>query len=267
MEQEVQKKEVILNNESYKERFQFILSLGENIICQRYFRINGFTQDAIESVELKETLDDIVYMIQKDLESKSRVYQFYTRNEPVKLTGFYDTYAEVMANRDSATYFTYPDDIPNTYEDTEKPEPYEFMFKFSFLMDGNVVYERIWDGGDYPRYVRNSVDLTNSDHLYKDKNPLSLSFNVAVVRGMTIDKTDLIYTIIKSICDVASLSYTEKYGEYTKKDKYGKKQYRYSLYNEDFIIGWKDAVTNKTREYFSGLYPSKRYIEKIDNYM
>ena len=35
MEQEVQKKEVILNNESYKERFQFIFSLNENIICQR----------------------------------------------------------------------------------------------------------------------------------------------------------------------------------------------------------------------------------------
>ena len=32
MEQEVQKKEVALNNESYKERFQFILSLNENIV-------------------------------------------------------------------------------------------------------------------------------------------------------------------------------------------------------------------------------------------
>ena len=88
------------------------------------------------------------------------------------------------------------------YVDTERPKPYEYTFKFAFLMDNKPVYEEIWDGGDYPKYVRNSVDLTNSDHLYKDKDPMSLHFNIAVVRAMTIDKTDLIYTIIRKICDV-----------------------------------------------------------------
>ena len=58
MEQENPKREVILNNESYKERFQFILSLGENIICQRYFRINGFNPESVESYELKEITEE-----------------------------------------------------------------------------------------------------------------------------------------------------------------------------------------------------------------
>ena len=70
MEQEVQKKEVALNNESYKERFQFILSLNDNIICQRYFRINGFNNDSLESYELRETIDEIVGIIRQDLDSR-----------------------------------------------------------------------------------------------------------------------------------------------------------------------------------------------------
>lgn len=267
MEQENPKREVILNNESYKERFQFILSLGENIICQRYFRINGFNPESVESYELKETIDKIVELIKRDLESKSRVYQYYTANMPMKLTGFGNTYEETREKAMEATYFVYPEEIVDTYADNERPQPYEFTFKFSFLMDNNIVYEKIWDGGDYPRYVRNSVDLTNSDHLYKDREPLSLSFNVAVIRAMTIDKNDLIYTIIRKICDVMSSTYVETYGYYTKRVKYGNKKYRYSLYNEEAVNGWKEATADKTKEYFSTLYPSQRQIERIDSYL
>lgn len=257
MEQEVQKNS--LNNESYRERFQFILSLDENIICQRYFRINGFNIDSIESCELKDTIDDIVDLIRADLEYKSRVYQWYTRDEPIKLTGF--------TGGSDATYYRYPDDMKDTYVDASRPAPYEYVFKFVFLMDGKVIYEKIWDGGEYPRYVRNSVDLTNSDASYKGRDPLTLPFNTALTRAMTIDKSDLIYTIIRKICDVASSTYTEKYGQYTKKDKYGEKKYRYSLYNEEFVRGWREQTLNKTKEYFSKLYPSQRQIERIEKFM
>lgn len=40
------------NNEAFKERFQFILYSNDNIVCQRYFRISGFNNDAVGSVEL-----------------------------------------------------------------------------------------------------------------------------------------------------------------------------------------------------------------------
>lgn len=267
MEQEVQKKEVTLNNESYKERFQFILSLNENIICQRYFRINGFNNDSLESYELRETIDEIVGIIRQDLESKSRVYQWFTRNTPLKLTGFGKTCEEIIEKTSTATYLEYPENTIDYYVDTERPKPYEYTFKFAFLMDNKPVYEEIWDGGDYPKYVRNSVDLTNSNHLYKDKDPMLLHFNVAVVRAMTIDKTDLIYTIIRKICDVTSSTYTEKYGVYTKKEKYGDKKYRFSLYNEEAVNDWRKATENKTREYFNTMYPSQRQIDRIDKYL
>ena len=33
-------------SKDYKERFEFELTVGNNIICQRYFRINNFNQTA-----------------------------------------------------------------------------------------------------------------------------------------------------------------------------------------------------------------------------
>ena len=268
MEQQVQKKEVILNNESYKERFQFIFSLNENIICQRYFRINGFNADSIESVELRDTIDEIVTMLKNDLVSKSRAYMWYTRETPLKLTGFGASWlddAYVKEKSGEATFFEYPPEIVDTYGDTEKPQPYEFTFKFEFVMDDKPVYQCIWDGGVYPRYVRNSVDLSNSNHLYRERDILSLPFSVAVIRAMTIDKPDLIYTIIRKICDVTSMTYTEKYGNYVKREKYGDKKYMYSLYNEQVVNNYKEALKQKSRDYFSNLFPSQKEIEYIDN--
>lgn len=270
MEQEVQKREVILNNESYKERFQFVFSLNENIICQRYFRINGFNKDSIQSLDLKETLDDIVNMLQNDLVSKSRSYMWYTCESPLKMTGFGNSWLEdawIKEQSGKATFFEYPSEIVDTYGDVERPQPFEFTFKFEFIMDGKPIYQHIWDGGVYPRYVRNSVDLTNSNHLYKDRDPLSLPFSVAVIRAMTINKTDLIYSIIHKICDTASTTYNEKYGNYTKREKYGKKTYLNSTYNEEVVNNYKEYTKSKTWDYLNKLFPSRKEIEYIDKYL
>lgn len=256
MEQQEVKKDVALQNELYKDRFQFILSLDDFIICQRYFRINGFSKSYLESYELKETIDDIVDLIKNDLTSKSRVYQWYTRNSPIQLTGF--------SYEDKPDYFTYPDDIEDTYSDNERPNPYEYTFKFSFMVDEKVVCEKIWDGGDYPRFVRNSVDLTNSDHLYKGREPLSLPFNIAVVRAMTIDKQDLIYTIIKKICDATSTYNNQKHNSLI---DYGGKEYEFSTKNSKYISDWSNAVSKKTVDYFNNLFPSKKRIDYIEKYL
>lgn len=85
-----------------QERFQFVLSVNDNIICQRYFKINGFNEDSLNSLELKETVDEITTgiissiplqgmdkcltgmdkgLINSDLVSKSRVYLWYTNNK------------------------------------------------------------------------------------------------------------------------------------------------------------------------------------------
>lgn len=314
MEKENKREAKQLENSLYRERFQFILQINDNIICQRFFRVNGFVIEALDSLELKEVMDEAVRMIQDDLVSKSRVYNWYTSLSPLKLTGFVKDMGKyneaerftIMApgkegcvacsNGDvvEKTYFNAEPKEDDPYVDNERPADGEFVFKFSFLFDDKVLYERIWDGNVYPKYVRNSVDLTNSDVMYRDRDPMSLHFNIAIIRHMTIDKLDLVYHIIKKICYILSTSFTEDKNEYTKKMVYGneeegnksvvehpvkvevvdhteteKKDYTYycSTYNRGYVNAWRSATEQKTRDYMLSLYPSPRQIEYIDKYL
>lgn len=267
MEKEKKKENNTLNNAMYKERFQFLLTVNDDIICQRYFRVNGFNRQSFESLDLKYTIDDIVEMIQNDLVSKSRIFMYYTKDEPVKLTGFGE-------DAEESTYFSYPEGTPDNYADNERLEPYEVTFKFSFLYDDRVICEKIWDGTNYPKYVRNGVDLTNSDAAYRDREPLSLHFSTAIIRRMTIGKSDLVYTIIKKLCDTLSNTHINEYGEYIKSEYYGNgangeegKTYYFTTYDKEYVDGWDNATKEKSKEYFSKLYPSQRQIEYIDKYL
>lgn len=287
---EVKKEVKQFENANYKERFQFILQINDNIICQRYFKINGISNDALESEEFKYVMDEVVEMIQNDLTSKSRVYDWYTSNEPLKLTGFVshiedynneDVYKitrttngkdedVVLSNGEilNKTYFKYDDDIEDVYSDSERPADGEFVFKFSFLVDEKPMYERIWDANQYHKYVRNGVDLSNSDLSYRDKDPLSLYFNVAIIRRMTCDKVDLVYHIIKKICNALSTNNEENATyDYTKKGKYGDKTYYYSTYNRGYVNAWREATMKKTNEYMSKLFPTEGQINYIDKYL
>lgn len=288
MEEKVLKK---VDNSSYREKFQFLLSINENVICQRYFRINNFDFNSIESIELKETMDECVRMIQNDLESKSRVYMWYTNNDPIKLTGFVDSIddldsADVRFLTDGIdgegklsngknikkTYFDYASAATANVEYTdERPSDGEFVFKFTFMMDDKPLYERVWDANVYPKYIRNGVDLSNSKAIYKDRDPSTLSFSLAIIHHMTVDKPDLVFQIIKTICDNLSTSYSDEY-EYTKREIYhngidGDKMYAYSTYNKDFVNGWRRAVYRKTTDYENHLYPTQGQIDYIERYL
>ena len=59
---------------NYKERFEFELTVGENIICQRYFRINNFNPKSLKSYELIEALRKCVTTIDNDLKMKTQAY-------------------------------------------------------------------------------------------------------------------------------------------------------------------------------------------------
>ena len=90
MSENLSKDVKIVDNTQWKERHQFVLSANGNIICQRYFKVNGFNPHTLHSVELYETIRDIVNLIKGDLASKSRVYTAITMNKRSKLTGFYE---------------------------------------------------------------------------------------------------------------------------------------------------------------------------------
>ena len=67
-----------VNSEQMKERFQFKLTINDNIVCQRYFRINGFKSESKNSYELRECMYKCVERIKEDLKYKSNIYNWLT---------------------------------------------------------------------------------------------------------------------------------------------------------------------------------------------
>lgn len=248
-----------------EERFEFTVYVNDNIICKRNFRIYNFIENSMNTWEFKDKLDEIVRLIDDDLKSKSRVYSWY--------------------------YFN-----PNAPEDNEEftsplIEPWACTFKIVISDNKRDVITKIWDGYAYPKYIRDKVDLSNKNVKITNKdgqtysyekeaffkaNEGRLSFEQEVLKGMIIDKPDVLLQITKKICEVCSPSKDEikekgyfdpkenaKYlSKYTVIEDYGKdaegktKNYCYSikLANKKREKEWERAVMDKTKKYFKNLY-------------
>lgn len=193
-----------VDNSNYRERFQFQLRVNDNIICQRYFKIIRYNSDSLCSRELYMTLDSCVETIQKDLEAKSRVYLWNVSGGKSKLTGYAKD-----ENGKPINPVEYIDVPAKEWDEDEIVNPWDVTFSFIFLVDDNIVYNRIWDGSQYPKYVRNSVDITNSKSPY------------IMVQIMNNGREDLVVDIIKRICDVCSNEDSDSVKQYVKFERYG----------------------------------------------
>ena len=322
MEERIKKESKFVDNIAYKSKFQFLIWVNDNVICQRYFKINGFNEESVYTEEFNNCMNGIVDSIKEDLQSKSRIFMWYTNaSEPMKMRGFLtmdeaERYGKdflgVMTDSGFTGKIKAPDgkifekeyiqfalEGGNEYGEFERPKDGEFTFKFSFLIDDVPVFERIWDGNVYPKFVRNGVDLTNNYAFYDDKDTSSLSFGAAIIRYMQKGKINLITDFIRRICETLSNAFSEKY-EYTKemgvyknnnvinKEKYNEavayygvikpivtghtdikeetKNYDYLSSIESYKQSWRKAVRKKTQEYFDNMYPSNRQIEYIDRH-
>lgn len=322
-EKKLKKENKFVDNVAYKSKFQFLIWVNDNVICQRYFKINGFNEESIYAEEFTNCMNGIVQSIQEDLESKSRIFMWYTNlKEPLKLTGFAtdnevekygSDFLTLLVNSDvrgdieapdgeifHKEYVEFNEGVANDYGEVERPAEGEYIFKFSFLIDDITVFEKIWDGNVYPKFVRNGVDLTNSYMSYDNKEVSALSFGAAIVRYMQSGKINLISDFIRRICDTLSNTFSDKY-VYTKKmDIYRNnddineqnreaaiayyggiiqpvvtghmdikkedKKYNYLSAYEDYKQSWRKAVSKKTQEYYATMYPSPRQIEYIEKH-
>lgn len=322
-DKKLKKENKFVDNVAYKSKFQFLIWVNDNVICQRYFKINGFNEESIYAEEFTNCMNGIVQSIQEDLESKSRIFMWYTNlKEPLKLTGFATDNEVEKYGRDFFTllvnsdvrgdieapdgeifhkeYVEFNEGVANDYGEVERPAEGEYIFKFSFLIDDITVFEKIWDGNVYPKFVRNGVDLTNSYMSYDNKEVSALSFGAAIVRYMQSGKINLISDFIRRICDTLSNTFSDKY-VYTKKmDIYRNnddineqnreaaiayyggviqpvvtghmdikkedKKYNYLSAYEDYKQSWRKAVSKKTQEYYATMYPSPRQIEYIEKH-
>lgn len=122
----------MLENTTKKEveqrKFEFILHLNDNIIVQRFFNINGFNSDAVNSLTFKEVIDDCQETIHTHLKNKTMHYYYENENE-----------------------FTENPDFELSQADDK--------IKFSIKMDGAVITYREWSAKIYPVKVRYTIDI------------------------------------------------------------------------------------------------------------
>lgn len=252
-------------NQIKKERFEFVFTVNGNIICQRYFRINGFKKKSLCSEELVEAFDRCVTLIKNDLSNKSRVFLWYTAprvyNNKEEMDNSY--YGDLpvpsyIILRDSDDMFVW---------DGEKAKPYNGYFnksdyiegisddapctlKLAFLDSGKEVISEVWDGNVYPRFVRTNIDLSNSKNKYEYGENYA-PFEATLINAMIAGQRDLIPQIVKELCVCCSRD-----NNYTTKVTYGDKEYNLNLDEEwnNYVSQLGSKLKKKTEKYLKTLY-------------
>ena len=198
---------------SYKERFEFELTVGENIICQRYFRINNFNEESLRSYELIEALRRCVRTIDNDLKLKTQTYlELYA---PMVFNTEDEMYA-FMANPHNSRRLSLGEGIvvrgnkTTDYVLADECKVRALGYKFAFKIDGREVAAMTWDGY-YPKFVRDKIDLSNKRGKFDGDDTTRLSFEQYLLYKMVQDKSDLIYGLIMHICTACSLPEGEEY--------------------------------------------------------
>ena len=261
------------NSQIRKERFEFKLTVNDNIICQRYFKINNFKESSLNSLELKDAIDFCVSLIDNDLKSKSRVYLWYTApcifNDEHEMREWFSNeyntkgvrFGECIYLRNSDTEYWWDGEKINPYEDklndgeltSASNDENPSIFKFTFLDSGKEVYSKVWDGACYPKFVRNGVDLSNKKGKFEGEDLSRLYFESILLYHMVNYKSDLVPIMIKEICDVCTCS-----------DKWYTTSETYRSDNNGPTITYNFSNQNSWNNYVNEM--AKFYKAKTDKY-
>lgn len=105
------------NNVIRKERFEFIFYINNHIICQRYFTINNFNEDSVNStIELKEMMDNLIGM--NSLNGKLGIIPDFLKQKSKEfLWKRYNPYFEPNLNETTTNVIT-EEPIKNIYHRT-----------------------------------------------------------------------------------------------------------------------------------------------------
>lgn len=253
------------NQLTKKERFEFVFTINGNIICQRYFRINGFKQKSLNSFELTESINFCADLIKKDLKEKSNIFIWYTSPKVFDNKDEMDNWVECgVHNLEVPSYIILRDSDDTYVWNGESAEKYEGYFnksdylgnaetdtpcilKLAFLDNGKEVISTAWNGNIYPRFVRTNIDLSNSKNKYEGGN-IFAPFESSLIKLMTKGQHDLIPQIVKEICLCCS---HEDDKDYTNIVKYGEKTYNFNTYGSwlHYVNTLEPKLKKKTESY------------------
>ena len=112
-------------------KVEFLITLNDNFVVQRFFNVKGFNPKAKSSVELYEFVGEFKEELQEYLKMKTLVY--------------------MMDNKDSIIHD--PSIMDTSF--TDGPE----MFNIIIKLGEQTICHRIFDGKFYPPKVRYTVDV------------------------------------------------------------------------------------------------------------
>jgi hypothetical protein len=134
------KKNVNFSNQ----KFEFVLRINNNIICQRYFSVDNYNKDVLKSSELKTLMDSVAGMNNGDFGSCGIIPKFLKDKSVDYLWDRFDPYSEVRREEDAAE--------KNIFKN-------EDVFTFELKVDKNVVAKSTFSGNWFPTMVRYQVNI------------------------------------------------------------------------------------------------------------
>jgi len=113
-------------------KLEFLLSLEDHIICQRFFNVKGFKHGNSKSLELYDLIEEIQLDVQHSLKMKAIDY----------LSDNYNRYTNTV----------------NLSEQDRNPQGKE-NFNIYLKINNDVIMHRIFPAWIYPAKVRYTVDI------------------------------------------------------------------------------------------------------------
>tara|TARA_R110000782_G_scaffold215659_2_gene303323 strand:- start:1450 stop:1929 length:480 start_codon:yes stop_codon:yes gene_type:complete len=123
-----------------EQRFEFLLFINNNIICQRYFNIRDFNEDSLDSLELKELMDSIIGM--NNAMGSLGIIPNLLQKRTLKL--MLDNYNPYSLTQD--------DSNKNIFEKIDN-------FQFEIRVDKKMTVKGQFCGNVFPPKVRYAVDI------------------------------------------------------------------------------------------------------------
>jgi len=252
--------------------------IGDNIICQRYFRINEFNPLSLGSAELTNTVRACAQMIDDDLKSKSRIYTWYMapqvfkdENEMRKWfanpenAGATRMFENIALRDEQKREFTWDGEkliecekkISDGTFTNDLTENDTITYEFAFYVNDKKVVSTCFDGV-YPFFIRRNIDLSNTKGKFDGDDISKLGFESYILHALVVDRPDLIRKIVKELCFVCSSTDDTYYtltDEYTLPDGTVKSYPLNMTYNVMYENYAKEIA--KAKKYFFTNFPKE----------
>jgi len=130
-----------MNKKIEEQRFEFVLYINGHIICQRYFSIKDYNEKSLNSLDLKQLMDNLVGMNNGQFGSMGMIPAHLKAKAVDYLWKNYNPY--------------YPKNDATVKNNFEK----EDMFDFEIKVDKMTVAQSTFSGNFFPPQVRYQVDI------------------------------------------------------------------------------------------------------------